>query len=273
MQTLYIGQTLVNDIFLGSRRIDDALRVDRGFARPPVVDGLEVYLTTYETQSYNSGSTTWSDLSGNSRNFSLANPSYWQSGSYNGLWLGYSGSLYSTATASFSNGLPWTFNTTGSAFVVLKKRPNFPSATNFSAWLSFNDGTNTNNDFTNYQRHGISDNTTSPAYAFVYTNSSPNLTTNAENTQDGLFHLVYEGWNSGASKAFIGIDTNPTASGTMDTFINTGSIRLSLGTNARLNQSDSANSAFYEVALYSRKLQGQELEDVKNYFINRYGIV
>ena len=150
MQTVYIGNTLVNDIFLGSRRIDDAFREDsRGYSIPPVTDGLQVYLTTYATQSYNSGSTTWVDLSGNGRNFSLANPSYWQSGSYNGLWLGVSGSVYSTATASFSNGLPWTFNTTGSAFVVLKQRPNFPQTQNFSAWLSFNDGTNSNNDLTN----------------------------------------------------------------------------------------------------------------------------
>ncbi len=279
MQTVYIGNTLVNDVFLGSQRIDDVLTpLPLEYALPPVTNGLQLYLTTYASQSYNSGSTTWADLSGNARNFNLVNPSYYVSGSYNGLLLGGNTGANRTATRIFSSSLDFTFNTTGSAFVVFKKHPNY-SAENFAAWLSINNNTTTNNDFTNYQRHGFS-NAGSPAFSYVYTNGAASLYTDVENVVDDTdFHLQYEGWTTGTGNAYISTDTNSTGSAsgtTMATFNNSGSLRMSIGQNARLslpNGTDSANSVFYEIALYSRKLQGQELEDVKNYFINRYGIV
>lgn len=270
MQTVYIGNTLINDFRLGTQIIDDVFTVP--YALPPVRNGLEVYLTTYSPESYTSGSSTWNDISGNGRNFSLSNARLLTSQSFNGLFLGLSGSVYSTATASYSNGLPWTFNTTGSFFYVFRQANDLKVTIDTVAALgSINDGTGTNNDFTNYQRHAVSPNQAWDAA--MYTFGGPYATTNSENVNDGAIHLVYCTWLAGGTiNSPIAIDKNAPGSGNVYSFINTGSIRLSIGTNARLSQGDNANCAFFEVAYYSRRLTDAELTSSINYFTNRYNI-
>jgi hypothetical protein len=271
---IFLGDLDVTGAYLGDNQV-----FGNPFSSPnlpPVTDGLEIYLTTATESSYTSGSTTWRDISGNGRNFNLTNPLYYTTGSVNGLLLGTVSGIGTSRTCSriFSSSLDFTFNTTGSAFLVMSRHPSY-LAENFAAWLSMNNGTTTNNDFTNYQRHGFANSTTQPAYVYVYTNGAASLQTNDENTQSTppIPHLIYSTWTSGTNNAQIGIDNNAPDTGTITAFTNSGLIRMSIGQNATLNNQDSTNAVFYEIALYSRKLTGQELTDVNNYFINRYNIV
>ena len=276
MQTVYLGNTLINDFRLGNRIVDDVFTTP--VALPPVRDGLEVYLTTYSPSSYTSGSLTWNDISGNGRNFSLSNARLLTSQSYNGLFLGLSGSVFSTATASFSNGLPWTFNTTGSFFYVFRQATDLKLEPGVAAALgSINNGTAVNNDFTSYQRHAYTGAGGLNPTASIYTLGQQYLQSTPfnKNLSDGAIHLVYAAWNSGGTTAqIIAIDKNAPGTFTQNvySFTNTGSIRLSLGTNANLSQTDNSNAAFFEVAYYSRKLTQSELTSSINYFTSRYNI-
>lgn len=274
MQTLYIGNTLINDIFLGSQRIDDALRVDPNpYALPPVTNGLEVYLTTYTTASYASGSSAWVDLSGNSRDFKLANTVIWPSGSLTGIVLGSTGSKLSTATYNVVNGLPFTFNTQGTFFYVIRQAPTLDIPNNAGAMGSINNSGSTNNDFTNYQRHAIGDEN---PQASVYTSpGQQNLKTLTDRNSylTGSHHLIYAAWTTGSNNGKISIDKFIPDTGTMATFTNSGSMRISIGTNATLTGVDNAGCAFFEVAYYSRKLTDSELSSSVDYFCNRYSIV
>lgn len=275
MQTLYIGNTLINDIFLGSQRIDDALRVDPNpYSVPPVTNGLEVYLTTYTTASYASGSSAWLDLSGNSRDFKLANTVIWPSGSLTGIVLGVTGSKFSTATYNVVNGLPFTFNTQGTYFYVIRQAPTLDIPNGAGAIGSINNSGSSNNDFTNYQRHAIGDEN---PQASLYTDGIAYLKTTQDRNSylTGSHHLVYATWITGSNNAKISIDKFTPVTGSVFNFIsaNSGSMRISLGTNASLTQIDNAGCAFFEVAYYSRKLTDSELSSSVDYFCNRYSIV
>ena len=273
MQTIYIGDTLVNDLFLGTQRIDDVLRVNTNpYALPPVTNGLEVYLTTYATASYSSGSATWADLSGNGRDFKLANTVIWPSGSFTGIVLGTTGSRLSSATYNVVNGLPFTFNTQGSFFYIIRQAPTLSIPFAAGALGSINNSGSANNDFTNYQRHAIGN---GQPQASVYTNGTQGLQLAGDRGSylTGSYHLVYATWTTASNDAKIGIDRIIPNTGSMATFANSGSMRISLGTNASLTNIDNAGCALFEVAYYSKKLTDSELSSSVDYFTNRYGIV
>ena len=67
MQTIYIGNTLINDVMLGSQRMDDVLTKGNIPKQIPL-DGLMAYYDATIASSYNGSGTTWFDISGNGRN-------------------------------------------------------------------------------------------------------------------------------------------------------------------------------------------------------------
>ena len=68
MQTVYIGNTLINDVMLGSQRMDDVLTRASIPKQPMPTVGLMAYYDATNTASYNGSGTTWFDISGNNRN-------------------------------------------------------------------------------------------------------------------------------------------------------------------------------------------------------------
>jgi hypothetical protein len=67
MQTIYIGNTLINDVMLGSQRMDDVL-TNGNIPKQIPLDGLMAYYDATIASSYNGSGTTWFDISGNGRN-------------------------------------------------------------------------------------------------------------------------------------------------------------------------------------------------------------
>lgn len=67
MQTVYIGNTLVNDIMLGSQRMDDVL-TNIPYKQQMPKNGLLAWYDAGSNLSYNGSGTTWYDLSPNGFN-------------------------------------------------------------------------------------------------------------------------------------------------------------------------------------------------------------
>lgn len=70
MQLVYIGNTLINDVMLGSQRMDDAFTYNIPIIQNPVTGGLVMELNS-QANSYPGTGNTWFDVSGNGYNFKL----------------------------------------------------------------------------------------------------------------------------------------------------------------------------------------------------------
>lgn len=79
MQTVYIGNTLINDVMLGSQRMDDVLRY--GPSTNYVKDGANVI---YDAALVSLADSTWPDQSGNNQTATLNGLSYaqWNPGNF-----------------------------------------------------------------------------------------------------------------------------------------------------------------------------------------------
>ena len=65
MRTVYVGNTLINDVMLGSQRMDDVLTPWTGTASielPPVTSGLVLFLDSTQLASYPGAGSTWYNL-------------------------------------------------------------------------------------------------------------------------------------------------------------------------------------------------------------------
>jgi hypothetical protein len=69
MNQVYLGSTLINDVFLGDDRMDDVLSISPSI----VTDGLQTWVDAGNPLSYPGSGSTWTDLSGNGRNYTLVN--------------------------------------------------------------------------------------------------------------------------------------------------------------------------------------------------------
>jgi hypothetical protein len=101
MQTVYIGNTLINDIFLGSQRMDDALQIEP--VPPPtlpITGGLVFYVDAGLPASYaGSGASTVNGL-----NYVTGTP---RTGTLSGGFTSLYGGAF-TLSASAGNGIPFT---------------------------------------------------------------------------------------------------------------------------------------------------------------------
>jgi hypothetical protein len=70
MQTVYIGDILINDVMLGSQRMDDVLTYNKQIVQNPVTGGLVLELNS-QYNSYPLTGDTWFDVSGNGYNFKM----------------------------------------------------------------------------------------------------------------------------------------------------------------------------------------------------------
>ena len=62
MQTVYIGNTLINDVYLGSQRVDDVIQPISS-SSPIPTSGLVAWYDASNASSYPGTGTTWTDLS------------------------------------------------------------------------------------------------------------------------------------------------------------------------------------------------------------------
>jgi hypothetical protein len=120
MKQLYRGTTLINDVFIGSTRVDVERRVI-----PIISDDLELYLDAGSSLSYPGSGDTWFDLSNNNRDVTLINnPTYEtasiiDNGSFNFNGTTQYATAYDVPGTIFTG--PWTITIWARADVVLDR--------------------------------------------------------------------------------------------------------------------------------------------------------
>jgi hypothetical protein len=147
--------------FFSSKNINSfvlPLGASRSIALPPVTDGLAAFLDASQISSYPGTGSTWFDLSGNGRNYSIGTNISWNSNGY---------FVFSGGTMSGPASNTWGFATTNNHYIEAVVRPSATSPNNFFNWEATpNTGTNTraiqthlllDNGFTYYDVSGCCD--------------------------------------------------------------------------------------------------------------------
>lgn len=240
----------------------------------PVTDGLGLFLTAQNPDSYPGTGNTWYDLSGNGYDFTLNNPSFYNSGGVNYFYFANDGgtSRYAYNTANFGSGMPTAlneFHQRGTYFYIVHKN----AATNFgyfSCLGSINGGDGTNNDYSTFQRHSIANNGiwVNRMYFAGYT-----AETDYYNFNDGGIHLAAARWDNNenqlwdvyADGQFPGQSTNNTNGAFNPAIVG----RVAFGINANLND-DPLDGDVAEVMWYNRRLNDTELALMIKWLKNRY---
>jgi hypothetical protein len=112
MNLVYVGNTLINDVMLGAKRMDDVLQ---NYRISPVTSGSVLLLDAANRTSYSGSGTNWFDLSGNSNNAKLQNVNNVWTSSLGGYFDFPANTLYS---ASVTHSTSLAVFGTGSEFTV-----------------------------------------------------------------------------------------------------------------------------------------------------------
>ena len=252
------------------------------FTGAPIVDsGLKLWLDAAQTTSYPGTGTTWTDLSGNSQNFTLYNsPTF--STKYGGELLFSGSNDYARIRNSSSIDL---LSSSGTVEVWFRTISSTLGGGTYARLISFSDEASTGSDTTSTQgvNNDYSDyfllakNNTAESLAGWYKNNpaafGPATLVNTNN----YFNAVVTWSTSGASMTFNfylnGTNTNTSTVTQSGYSINASTITIGQNcAGALTNPLENSSCAFSVVKLYNRALSPDEVSQNFNALRRRYGI-
>jgi hypothetical protein len=253
MQTVYIGNTLVNDIFLGSQRMDDVIQPIA--PPPPPTNGLVAWYDASNASSYPGTGTTWTDLSPSTGSGTIVgSPSF---NNTTKLFTFNGSSQRVDLTQFLTAGQP-----TYSYYVVA-------SSTNAGTTQVFGQGTETNNQRAfmiriskYYGFNGYNNDANTPASMNVADNTLKSIALTMDN----------DAVNQSAALRFYLNGSFVTTSGTGG-----GATNLNVGTTARI-ASNAGNSELFSGNIgvciaYNRVLSDAEITQINDYYAKKYTLV
>jgi hypothetical protein len=253
MQTVYVGNTLINDVMLGSQRMDDVIQLIP--SSPIPTSGLVAWYDASNVSSYPGSGTTWTDISPSTGSGTIVgSPSF---NSTTKLFT-FNGSTQRVDLTQFlTAGQP-----TYSYYVVA-------SSGNAGTTQVFGQGTESNN-----QRAFVI--RISGYYGFNGYNNDANTPTSmnvGNNTLKGIaLTMDNDAANQSAAVRFYLNGSFVTTSGTT-----TGASNLNVGTTARI-ASNAGNGELFSGDIgvciaYNRVLSDAEITQINDYYATKYTLV
>jgi hypothetical protein len=252
------------------------------FTGAPIVDdSLKLWLDSAQTTSYLGSGTTWTDLSGNSQNFTLYNsPTF--STKYGGELLFSGSNDYARIRNSSSIDL---LSSSGTVEVWFRTISSTLGGGTYARLISFSDEASTGSDTTSTQgvNNDYSDyfllakNNNAESLAVWYKNNPAAFGPATLVNTDNYFNVVVTWSTSGASMTFNyysnGTNTNTSTVTQSGYSINASTITIGQNSLAALtNPFENSSCAFSVVKLYNRALSSDEVSQNFNALRRRYGI-
>jgi hypothetical protein len=248
MQTIYIGNTLINDIYLDNKRMDDVLM---GLAQIPQ-NGLVAWYDASNTASYPGSGTTWTDISPSAGSGTIVG-----SPTFNNTTklFTFAGSQRVDLSLFLPSG-----QATYSYFVIAK-------ATGGSVTQVFGQGTETTDRRGFMIRH-------TGFFGFNGLNNDINNPTGMEVSNNQLKSIAFTLDKNAASA--LRFYLNGTFISTGNT--NAGSSNLNLGTTAARIGTNAANGEGFDGDIgvcmaYNRVLTDLEISQINEYYSTKYTLV